>query len=174
MANAGVPMIFLVMPAFALSIVPIIAIEAIYLSNKLELPISSSIKTTTISNLISTVVGVPLTWLLLLLIQILAGGGGAFGLDTTMGKVLSVTFQAAWLIPYESDLYWMIPTAGVLLLIPFFFVSWWSEYYVSMKLLKQQHSQRLKITVRNANIITYALLAIWPIGFWILNNPNIQ
>ncbi|MCG7985312.1 MAG: hypothetical protein JAY90_21520 [Candidatus Thiodiazotropha lotti] len=174
MANAGVPMIFLVMPALALSIIPIIAIEAMYLSKKLRLPFSTSLGTTTISNLVSTVIGVPLTWLLLLLIQIIAGGSGAFGLDTTTGKVLSVTLQAAWLIPYESDLYWMIPSAGALLLIPFFFISWWSEFYVSMKLLKEQASQRLKIAVRNANILTYTLLAIWPIGFWILNNPNTQ
>jgi hypothetical protein len=120
-ANAGVPMIFLAMPALGLSIIPIIIIEAIFLSKKLELPISGAFKTTIISNLVSTIVGIPLTWLLLVLIQVLAGGGGAFGLDTTLGKVLSVTLQAAWLIPYESDLHWMIPVAGLILLFPFFF-----------------------------------------------------
>lgn len=173
-ANAGVPMIFLVMPALGLSIIPIIAIEAIYLSKILELTTSGAFKTTIISNLVSTIVGIPLTWLLLVLIQMFAGGGGAFGLDTTLGKVLSVTFQAAWLIPYESDLYWMIPVAGVVLLIPFFFVSWWSEYFVSKKILKEHSAQRVKIAVRNANIITYALLVFWPVGFWLLNNATPQ
>jgi len=169
-ANAGVPMIFLIMPALGLSIVPIIFIEAIYLSKKLELNFYSAAKTTTISNLVSTVVGVPLTWLFLVLIQIFAGGGGAFGLDTVLGKVLSVTFQAAWLIPYESDLHWMIPVAGLVLLIPFFFASWWSEYLVSKKILKGYPVQKIKVVVRNANIITYTLLAFWPVGFWLLNN----
>jgi len=169
-ANAGVPMIFLAMPALGLSIIPIIIIEAIFLGKKLELDISRAFKITTISNLVSTIVGIPLTWLLLVLIQMLAGGGGAFGLDTTMGKVLSVTLQAAWLIPYESDLHWMIPVAGLVLLVPFFFASWWSEYFVSKKLLKEQSAQGVKIVVRNANIITYALLAFWPVGFWVLNS----
>ena len=173
-ANAGVPMIFLAMPALGLSIIPIIIIEAIYLSKKLELAAPSAFKTTSISNLVSTIVGIPLTWLLLVLIQMLAGGGGAFGLDTTLGKVLSVTFQAAWLIPYESDLYWMIPVAGLVLLVPFFFVSWWSEYFVSKKMLKEHSSQKVKIAVRNANIITYALLTLWPIGFWVLNSAKTQ
>ncbi len=173
-ANAGVPMIFLAMPALGLSIIPIIIIEAMFLSKKLELTTSSAFKTTTISNLVSTIVGIPLTWLLLVLIQMLAGGGGAYGLDTTLGKVLSVTLQAAWLIPYESDLHWMIPVAGLVLLVPFFFASWWSEYFVTKKMLKEHSAQRVKIAVRNANIITYILLAFWPIGFWVLNSVTTQ
>ena len=108
-ANAGVPIIFLAMPTLGLSILPIIIIEAMFLSKKLELTTSSAFKTTTISNPVSTIVGIPLTWLLLVLIQMLAGGGGAFGLDTTLGKVLSVTLQAAWLIPYETDLHCTAP-----------------------------------------------------------------
>jgi len=171
-ANAGVPMIFLVMPVLGLSIIPIIIIEAIFLSKKLELAVASAFKVTTISNLVSTLVGIPLTWLLLVLIQMLAGGGGAFGLDTTLGKVLSVSLQAAWLIPYESDLHWMIPAAGLVLLVPFFFASWWSEYFVSKKILKEHSAQSVKIAVRNANIITYTLLAFWPIGFWVLNSAT--
>ncbi len=169
-ANAGVPMIFLAMPAFGLSIIPIIVIEAMYLSKKLELTIYTAFKTTTLSNLISTIVGIPLTWLLLVLIQMLAGGDGGFGLDTTLGKVLSVTLQAAWLIPYESDLHWMIPVAGLVLLVPFFFTSWWSEYLLSKKMLKAHSTQRIKVAVRNANIITYTLLVFWPIAFWMLNS----
>ncbi len=158
-ANAGVPMIFLVMPALGVSIIPIILIEGIYLSKTLELSAFRALRTTTFSNLASTLVGIPLTWLLLVLIQMFAGGGGAFGLDTTLGKVLSVTLQAAWLIPYESELHWMIPIAGLVLLVPFYFVSWWSKYLVSRMILKDHTAQRIKAEVRNANIITYTLLA---------------
>ncbi len=168
-ANAGVPMIFLAMPVLGLSIIPIIIIEIIFLSKKLEIDIFQSVKITTISNLVSTIVGIPLTWLLLVLIQMLSGGGGAFGLETTLGKVLSVTWQAAWLLPYESDLYWMIPVAGSVLLLPFFFASWWSEYLVWKKMFKEHSAQRIRTAVRNANIITYGLLALWPIGFWVMN-----
>lgn len=173
-ANAGVPMIFLVMPVFGLSIIPIILIEAIYLSKKLEIKASSAVKTAIFSNLVSTIFGIPLTWLLLVLIQMLAGGGGTFGLDTTLGKVLSVTLQAPWLIPYQSDLHWMIPVAGLVLLVPFFFVSWWSEYYVSKDFLKEYSAQRISVAVRNANIITYTLLAFWPIGYLAWNNATGQ
>lgn len=169
-ANAGVPMLFLAMPAFLISIVPIIAIETFYISKGLGLSISQSLKTVSVSNIASTIVGIPVTWFLLVLVQMLTGGGGAYGLDSYMGKVLAVTWQAPWLIPYETDLNWMIPAAGLVLLVPFFFASWWSEYLVSKKMLQALPSNILKVKVRNANLITYCMLACWPVGFWVLNS----
>ncbi|MCJ8351466.1 hypothetical protein [Moritella sp.] len=169
-ANAGVPMLFLAMPAFLLSLVPIITIESLYISKSLELSISQSLKTVSISNLASTIIGIPITWLLLVVVQMVTGGGSAYGIDSVMGKVLAVTWQAPWLIPYEKDLNWMIPVAGLVLLLPFFFVSWWSEYFVSKSINKSLPPISIKNKVRNANLITYSLLAAWPIGFWVLGN----
>ena len=163
-ANAGVPMLFVAMPAFAFSIIPIIIIEAIYLSKKLKLSRKAAGKTVTLSNLVSTVVGIPLTWGFLVVVQMVTGGGAAYGIDTFMGKVISVTWQAPWLIPYESELYWMIPVAGMVLLVPFFFASWWSEYLVSKKMHRDLNGRLVKKYVRNANLITYGLFTIWPIA----------
>jgi len=171
-ANAGVPMIFLVMPAFAISLVPIIVIEAIYIGKRLGIPLTKSSKTALVSNLVSTAVGIPLTWLLLTAVQLLFGGDGAFGIDTLRGKILSVTLQAPWLIPYESDLHWMIPVAGIFLLIPFFFVSWFCEYRVSVQMLSNHNPPRVKSVVRNANVITYVLLVLWPLGFMMSNTSS--
>lgn len=162
-ANAGVPMIFLVMPAFAIAIVPIVIIESVYLAKKLKISGRVAGKTATISNLVSTLVGIPLTWILLVVIQLLTGGDKAYGLISILDKILAVTWQAPWLIPYESDLHWMVPVAGLVLLVPFFFVSWWSEYLVSKKLLKETEAVTTNRAVRNANLITYGLLIIWPL-----------
>ncbi|CAG35712.1 hypothetical protein [Desulfotalea psychrophila] len=163
-ANAGVPMLVLVMPAFAVALIPVILIESLYLVRRLALRPKLVAKTVTISNLVSTLVGIPLTWVLLTLGQMVTGGGSAHGVDTVLGKVLAVTWQAPWLIPYERELNWMIPAAGIVLLVPFFFVSWWSEYLVSRRFLGKVPAQQLKLEIRNANIITYSLLACWPIA----------
>ena len=48
------------------------------------------------------------------------GGGRAFGIDSSWQRVFAVTVQAAWLIPYESELNWMVPLAAIVLLVPFF------------------------------------------------------
>lgn len=163
-------MIVLFMPAFALSLIPIIFIEAIYIAKRLGLSGKESAKTVIISNIVSTLVGIPLTWLLLVLFQMMTGGGSAYGLETTLTRILAVTWQAPWLIPYEPALHWMIPVAGLVLLIPFFFVSWWSEYLVSKKLLKAIEAKTIQIAVRNANLITYGLLTLWPIVMLIIPN----
>ena len=183
-ANVGLPMIIFVIPAFGLSIIPIILIEAIYLGKSLSLSANAAIKTSTISNIISTIFGIPVTWILFLVFQlfqflILGGvmlviGDFSFNLDSKLFMLLAVPLQAAWLGPYESDLHWMIPVAGFVLLVPFFFMSWWVEYIVAKRILTEHPAQSIKVAVRNANIITYALLTCWPIGFWVLNNGSGQ
>lgn len=163
-ANAGVPMLFVVMPAFAFSIVPIIIIEASYLSKKLQISRMVAGKTAIISNLVSTIVGIPITWIILVVVQMITGGGRSYGIDTSFGRIISVTWQAPWLIPYESELYWMVPVAGLVLLIPFFFASWWSEYMVSKRIHRNFDKDLVSKYVRNANLITYGLLTLWPIA----------
>ncbi|HED06240.1 MAG TPA: hypothetical protein ENI61_06115 [Ignavibacteria bacterium] len=169
-ANAGVPMIILIMPTLALSIIPIIIIETIYISKKLSLSKKIAGKAVTISNVVSTIVGIPLTWILLVAIQIFTGGGSSYGMDTALGKIIAVTWQAPWLIPHESQLHWMVPVSGLVLMIPFFFVSWWSEYFITNKILKDIDLKEIKRYVRNANLITYGLLSLWPIIMLLIPN----
>lgn len=159
-ANAGVPMIILIIPGFLVSIVPIIIIESLYLKRKLMLPQARAWLTATVSNLISTVIGVPLTWVVLVLVQMLTGGGSAYGIGTVIGKIMAVTWQAPWLIPYEPELHWMVPVAGLVLLVPFFFVSWWIEYLISKRMLRESDRKSVKLAVRNANLLTYGLMAL--------------
>lgn len=169
-ANAGVPMLFLVMPVLVLSIVPIIIIEAWYLQRRLQLPAGITAKTVTLSNLASTIIGVPLAWIVLVVIQVLSGGGSSYGLDTLFHRVLTVTWQAPWLIPYEADLDWMIPVAGLVLLLPFFLVSWWLEFLVTRSRHKDIDAVVVKNAVLNANIITYGLLSLIPLIMLLMPN----
>lgn len=169
-ANMGMPMILVMIPAFALSIIPIILIEAVYLSRKIHLTWGVAGKATTIANLVSTILGIPATWFLLVVIQIATGGSSSYGTQSFFEKVIAVTWQAPWLIPYEGDLHWMIPTAALVLLIPFYFVSWYSEYWITKKILKEIEPALVKKTVRDANAITYSLLTLWPIAMLIMPN----
>ncbi len=168
-ANAGLPMIILIMPVLAYSIIPIILVEAFYLAWRLKLSAKQAAITVTASNLVSSLVGIPLTWGLLVGFQLISGGGSAYGLDSVLGRVLAVTWQAPWLIPYESAMHWMIPLAGLFLLIPFFFVSWWSEYLITKAMLKSGQAAAINRSVRNANLISYALLGLWPLAMLVLS-----
>jgi hypothetical protein len=159
-ADAGVPMLALIIPGFAVSIIPIIIIEYFYLKRKLALTAAHARTASITSNLVSTLIGIPLTWLILVVIQMFTGGGRAYGIDTLIGRIIAVTWQAPWLIPYESDLGWMIPAAGIVLLVPFFFVSCWIEYIISRRVLRESDAKAVKIAVRGANLLTYGLMSL--------------
>lgn len=165
LANAGVPVLFLFTSVFAFSLIPIILIESFYLAKKLQLTGWQALRDTTLANLFSTLIGIPVTSVFLVFLQMLLGGSGAFGMGTMRDRIFSVTLQA--LIPYEAELHWMIPVAGLVLLVPFFFVSWVTEYWLLAQRLPTVSPDKLKQSVRNANLITYGLLTIWPLVFYL-------
>jgi hypothetical protein len=160
LANAGVPMIAIVYPGMGIALLPVIILEVMVLRRLLDTAPGRTAVTVTVSNLVSTVLGVPLTWVALVLLQALTGGGGAGpSFDTLLGKILAVTWQAPWMMPYEADMYWMMPVAALVLLVPFFFVSWLIEYHVSRLILRTIDRVELRRAVLKANLVSYALLA---------------
>ena len=168
-ANAGVPMIFLTLPGMALALVPVMFLEMRVLAKGLGLTLRVAFRVSAWANLLTTVVGVPLTWAILTVLEGVTGGGRAYGIDTPAKKLLAVTWQAPWLIPYEADhnLYWMVPAAMMWLLVPTFFMSWWLEYLTAARMLRDADRARLKATMFKANLLSYALLELCALG-WLL------
>ena len=164
-ANTGVPMIFLTCPAMLVGLVPIIVIEAYVLSMRLGLSLGAAAKVASVTNAASTLIGIPVAWILLVLLQMFTGGGNAYGIETAWKKFLAVTWQAPWLVPYEEDLGWMVPSAGLTLLVPFFFASWFIEYHVAKLFLGGLGQQSVKDSLLLANLATYGILAILALGF---------
>jgi len=157
-ANAGVPMIFIVAPILGWAIVPIIVAEGAALKFLLALENKRAYLASALGNALSTLVGIPLTWGLLVGLQLLSGGDGAHGIATPLQKIGAVTWQGAWLIPYEDHLFWMIPAACLFLTVPFFLVSLWSERIVCTRLLKGHDRDAVCRAVLYANTLTYAVL----------------
>jgi hypothetical protein len=156
--NAGVPMIFPSLHLMVLALLPIIILEALYLYVSLNISFSDALKNMGIGNVVSTFIGIPITWLLLVIMTYLTGGGSIYQINTPLKKLAVVVVQSAWLAPYGRNLRWMIPAAGLVLLIPFFFVSWFFEYWVVSYLLENIELIASNQAVRNANLLSYALL----------------
>jgi len=166
-ADAGIPMLALAWPGMMIALIPIIIVEAIVSNRIMKIDRKAIIIATSIANAVSTAVGVPLTWIVLVVIQISTGGGGiVYDFDTAIGKLLSVTWQAPWLLPFESDLYWMIPAAMLVLLIPFFFASWAIEFWTGLLVLRKRDIDRRKYrkAIFWANACSYCLLALLVAG----------
>lgn len=78
LANAGVPMIFITLPPMVVLIIPVIIIEFLA-SRRLISRISPARRWAGIgfANVVSTFIGWPAAWFVLVLLQMVTGGGGA-------------------------------------------------------------------------------------------------
>jgi hypothetical protein len=166
-ADTGVPMLALMWPVFWLALLPIIGIEFFVLKRKLhDVTSKRLLLAASLSNIVSTFIGIPLTWGCLVGLQFLGMSAPYIELDRYWLKILNATLGAAWLAPYESDLYWMMPTAAIVLLIPFFFVSYWIEAAVTVWIIKDtQQKLAIKKAVWTGNIYSYSLLFLLALGY---------
>jgi len=163
-ADAGVPMIFITLPSMVLALIPIILIEALIFKHLLRINYKQAIQPSLSANFASTIIGFPLSWLLMVIIEITIGSK-AYGITSLLGKITAVTGQAAWLIPYRDALWWMIPVAAAVGLIPAFFVSVIMEYWVVIRYFQEKTRAQIRAAVIKANLVTYALLVM----FWLAN-----
>lgn len=166
-ADMGVPMIFLTLPAMLVALLPIVLVESLVLGRMLGSGFVARVKSVAAANVASTLLGLPITWVVLVALQMTTGGGSAYGINTPARKLLAVTWQAPWLVPYETDLYWMLPAASLVLLIPFFFASYFVEAPIVARMESAYSRSAVRSAVFRANIVSYALLAIFTVC-WLL------
>jgi len=159
-ANAGLPMLGVAWPLSWAALLPVIAVEA-WIGRRMLAGLSwgRAFAAAGAANAASTFVGIPVTWGLLFGLQILVpnGGGAELGIDTLIGRVFAVTVQAPWLIPWETDLHWMVP-AALLFMLPFFgVVSVYVERPLFRLIAKCEKSVARAWSWR-ANLTTYGIL----------------
>ncbi|HEY9714170.1 MAG TPA: hypothetical protein V6C72_11925, partial [Chroococcales cyanobacterium] len=131
-ANVGLPMLAIVWPAMWLLLVPIILLEAAVGTRLLHVDFIRAAQIAGVANVISTVIGIPITWIALVAVEMNVGkGGGVYGLDTLWGRILSVTLQSPWLLPY-MDSGWVVPAAELFLCLPFCVMSIGTEFIAAL------------------------------------------
>ncbi|MDP3935587.1 MAG: hypothetical protein Q8Q56_01135 [Alphaproteobacteria bacterium] len=156
-------MIVIVWPIYWIGLLPIILIEWLVMKKELKEQFSQKLfGKVFFANFISTLLGIPVVWFLMALIQFLIPGAGGFTeLSGVWPYVFGVTVQAPWLLLYESQFYWMIPVAFIVLLVPFFFASYWIEAFVILRMWRdEKNDDQIKNAVKKANMFSYAFLLI--------------
>jgi hypothetical protein len=174
-ANTGIPIIAIIFPLSWILLIPIIVIEWFVMMKYYPfLRKSHVLYVSIITNITSTLVGIPLAWGLMLLIELIFLPLETFfpsNLNKFWQYFLNVTLGSAWLMPYEDQLYWMIPTALIILLIPCFIISCWLESFVASKILKgaENNISLSKLAVYRANLASYLFLLFSTIIFLCYN-----
>lgn len=179
-ADAGIPLIACIHPGLWLALPAVIVVEGLVAVVIMRWKPSTAARVALLCNLLSTLAGIPLKWLLV------------WGLTPMASSFLSVILRArnpletrengtlfqklaigvidlpmdGW-GPSASSLtrgwhYWCV------LLIPFFLLSVWVEWYAARKLLGRNERSRAAIWAWIANGVSYALLAglFWRFYFY--------
>ena len=171
-ADAGVPMLaVMAIPMWGLLLL-IVPLEAYLAKRILSISHRRSYKLSIAANAASTVLGVPITWLILVVVE-MAASHEAKTFNEILFKangIQQLLMTLPWLYPFEGSLYWMIPSAAIILLIPFYFVSVWSEYVAAKLLFRDIDRKLLKKWAWISNSASYALMIIiaacW-LGVWV-------
>jgi hypothetical protein len=170
LADAGIPMIALTFPLMLILLIPVIVVEALLCKKWLGLSTWEAMKSNALSNLASTIIGVPLAWAIMLGLEF-----AAFGIvnrsDTIanwhspIAHVIWFFLSSAWIGPPSPANAWLIPSAILALLIPFFLVSYLIEYLVVRFMVGMAEEGPPRLTypnvrkaVRNANLATYSVM----------------
>lgn len=163
-------MLAVVWPFMWLAFLPVVVIESFVAVKSLGLRFRRAIVVTAAANAVSTLVGIPVTWFVLVVLELIITNGGQWQpIDTPIQATLAIVQQAAWLCPYEEALDWMIPAAAVVLCIPFYFVSVWIEYLVARYMVANARRQVLRFSWW-ANSWSYlGIVIFWASCLWMAN-----
>ncbi|WP_050932015.1 hypothetical protein [Aestuariivita boseongensis] len=165
-ANAGLPMMSLTAPLMVFSLLPVIIVEASFLTKILSLAFGNAVRLSGIANLASMLIGVPLTWLVLVILQglnPLAGRPLDNPTDATLLHVWETLLNAPWIGLNGPD--WKIPLAMTLLLVPYFLISWFTEFWIVERSSNLDRLQ-VKKACLFANTTTYLLMVAYVWAGW--------
>ena len=160
--NAGVPMLALVWPTQWIGLLPIVLVEAAVFQFAGNVPWRQSVWPIAKANLLSTLVGIPLAWLALLVLQFAVSGVVVSAVPADISgsaiiRYLLFPLLAAW-APAGSN--WEIYAAFLILAIPFCAVSVQVEgRYLKSKLIRHDQ-KRLFAMTKVANVASYLLLCL--------------
>ncbi len=149
LADIGLPMVALYLPPAWLALLPIIFIESGYGARRYNFSFRRAFLAQAISNCVSTVIGIPVTWLVIVLIQFVTVPSGT---------------GPAWLLPDPS--WWAIAGAIAVLTVVFYLMSVATEGFVVACFFREVPRKTIRRWMIQANGISYALLlALIFVGF---------
>lgn len=155
-ANVGIPIIMLTFPLMGLALIPIIFIEALVYKSSLELKYKQAFVFSFSSNMLSTLIGIPLAWVLSIIFEIIF-------------EIIATFLNLPFFWTFYSFLFHgldprLLPYAIITQLIFAFFVSVYFEYGVIKGLYLEKYGyiqkSKLKRSVWKANGLSYLILIV--------------
>ena len=173
LADAGLPMLAIAWPLSLPAFIPVVALESWIVRRTLNISWRIAITQMVKANVLSTLIGIPLAWavsvaleLLLMFIVTNVAGSNSYP-PQGVGEVGRVILSAPWLGPFEQGGYWILPVAMSILLIPFFFVSFWTEAWYVADIVFPTAPEQARRAIWKANLYSYLALFLACVG-WLI------
>jgi hypothetical protein len=167
LANVGIPMIFVQWPLMLAALSPVILVEILLIRLWLSLSLEEAFMGIAKANVLSTAIGVPLAWGIMLVVEFVTGLLLASGsdylhwkLDNPLFELVFFIFSIAWPLPSTEIAQGLIPIAAALLLIPCFYASVWIECRSCLRSWARYNPVLVRRAVYRTNLGSYALLFV--------------
>ena len=156
-------MIFVQWPLMGYALAPVVVVEILVFRRVLHLGYKPALLGSALANILSTLVGVPISWGVAYalergIFQALPKGWLKYIYQRPPLEILLFPFSAAWLGPVQPPSYWLVPCAAGVLLVPCFFLSVWLERLVCRRVWGEISRNHVKSAVYLANLFSYGLL----------------
>lgn len=168
LANIGLPMVMVFLPPAWLALIPIIIIESACGIWRFKLPARRAFAAQAIANCVSTLIGIPVAWLVLVLIEWVVLEGAVRVTPEPVLAVLSPIVGAAWLGPGAEEKLWMMALAVATLTVAFYLMSVATEGFIVARFFRDTPRKVIRLWTFQANAISYALLVALILAAWSL------
>lgn len=157
LADAGLPMISLTFPAMLIRLIPVIVVEGLLCKKWLGLTTWEAMKANAMSNLASTIFGVPVAWAIMLAVEFIAFGtidrnGAMQNWRSPLAQVIGPFLGSAWIGPPSEKNVWIVAAATLVLLVPFFLASYGIEYLVLRHIVGMSEGGPPNLTYRRVRM----------------------
>jgi hypothetical protein len=165
LADVGVPMIFVQWPLMFCALLPVILIEVEIVRRQLGLPYRRALGGAAKANVMSTLVGVPMAWFLMFVVELVIAGPIMWGAVKWHWPIDSPVFYflyaltSAWTAPPVTSL-GPIALAAAVLLVPTFFISVRLERPFYRRSYPEIDGAVVDRSVWKANLWSYAVLFV--------------
>jgi hypothetical protein len=162
-ADALLPTVVLISPITILLLIPIIGVEAWYVSSRMKLRFWKATRVMALANVASTLIGFPITMAVSSIqhrVMVYEYGSEKANFD----KWMTTGDQRARAFSFGHYPGWAFLLSAFATLIVCFLASWWVESITARWRLKQQtkdnqfSTKEISKAVRNANVLSYSLL----------------
>ncbi len=166
-ANVCIPILFQTVLMQVYVLIPVIIIEAGVVILTLNSTIWKTALIVALANIVSTLLGMPLAWILFYLVT---SYSSAAILNCLPGrwKPDDETIITRFFDPLNSDfdefnprMWWQADVVFLIMLVPFFFSSWFIEFNIAARLFTDVDKPALNDAIYAGNLVTYLAIGIY-------------